>query len=411
MPDEARTKQDHELSEVQKPDLLAVVSFPLWPPANGAVLRCTRMLKELSRLWNIRLISPDPGEVAFNPAAFGITSFVPVCLHGRWTYYPGQYDTGPLIAAVRKEQESRPALAALLFTGSEFLAKELDDFPPTVADRIDCLTLGVWRQVLKADGMRAAASKLLEVGRVLQYERSVASTPFATVVVGESDRMCLERLVGTTRTRVISNGVDVGPDPGPGAESPDPTVVFSGVMDYPPNVDAALFFCHSVWPRIRRGRPDAVLRIVGRSPTEEVQELAKLEGVEVTGEVPEMGPVLAAGWVAVAPLRMGSGVPNKVLEAWAAGTPVVLTPLATNGVPATARFPDLIQDTAEGMAGTVIRLLDRPGMRHALGRESYSEAARLSWRQAAESIHRLLLDAVRHRHGLDRVPSLSSRQL
>lgn len=399
MPVEDLTFPEGSGGGISRPELLAVVSFPLWPPANGAVLRCTSLLRELGRKWSIRLVSPDPGQTDFDPASFGVDRFIPVKLSGEWTYYPGQYDPSPLVAAVRKEQEREPALAALLFMGSEFLANDIEDFPPSVADRIDCLTLGTWRQFLHAGGIREAASKLYELARVLLYERSVASTPFATVVVGEADQMCLERLVGTVRTTVISNGVEVGPDPGPQAENPHPTVVFSGVMDYAPNVDAVEYFSRSVWPLVRASCPDAHFRIAGRVPSPRVLALAKIPGIEVMGEVPLMGPVLSQGWVAVAPLRLGSGVPNKVLEAWAAGTPVVLTQLATNGIQATARFPALIQDSPEGMAKAIVRLLDRPQERDALGRAAYAEASRLSWGVAAGRVHRLLLDAVSDRYG------------
>jgi glycosyltransferase involved in cell wall biosynthesis len=330
-------------------------------------------------------------------------------LVGRWTYYPAQYDSKPLRDAVRAELEREPVSAALLFTGSEFLAEELDGFPPTVADRVDCMTLIGWRELWRTRGLRKAMTRLHDLSLMLRYERRVASAPFATVVVGEDDRACLERLVGSSGVSVIPNGVDVGPDPGIQAESSRPTVVFSGVMDYLPNVDAAEFFATRVWPLVRTKRPDALFRIVGRRPAPEVEALGRLEGVEVAGAVPDMGEVLAKAWVAVAPLRIGSGVRNKVLEAWAAGTPVVLTTMATNGLPGTARFRNLIQDSPRDMAAAVLRLLDRSGERALLGRAAYQEACRQSWGVVGAQVHGLLMDAMLERVGQGAVPDTEVR--
>jgi len=379
--------------EPLKPELVAVASFPLWPAANGAVLRCTHLLRELSSRWSVRLVAPDPSESGFDPSRFGISRFVPVSLEGRWTYFPAQYDTRPLLKAVQAEVDRAPAAAALLFSGSEFLAKEVVGCPPAVADRIDCMTLTGWRHLRRARSVREGLSLLHDLSLMARYEREVAHTPYATVVVGEDDRRFLDRLLGARDISVIPNGVDVGPDPGPASEAPAPTVVFSGVMDYTPNVDAVEFFSSRVWPRVKAAVPHAVFRIAGRSPSLRVRALEAEDGVEVTGEVPDMHPELARGWVAVAPLRIGSGVRNKVLEAWAAGTPVVLTSRATNGLPGTERFRDLIRDTPEEMAQVVIRLLTDARERTRLGRAAYREACRQSWQAVGKRVHGLLSEA------------------
>ncbi len=113
------------------------------------------------------------------------------------------------------------------------------------------------------------------------------------------------------------------------------------------------------------------------------------------GEVPEMFPVLARAWVAVAPIRQGSGVRNKILEAWAAGKPVVMTEIATNGLPAAREFDGLIADNPQRMARVVIRLLSDSVERERLGRLGHKSALARGWSVAGEAVDALLRQAIR----------------
>src|SRR5690606_23613025 len=136
-------------------------------------------------------------------------------------------------------------------------------------------------------------------------------------------------------TTVLKNGVDLEHfRPDPDAAEPG-HLVFTGVMNYYPNVDACRFFCAEVLPLVRKRHPEARLSIVGSQPTAEVLELAREPGVTVTGFVPETNDWLRRASVAVAPLRIARGIQNKVLEAMAMGLPVVGTTSATQGVGAT----------------------------------------------------------------------------
>lgn len=374
--------------------LLAVSSFPLWPPANGAVLRCTRILEELGRSWEIHLVAPLSKELDNGYPECGVAEFFPVSLEGKWTYFPAQYDTRPLVDVVALTvRDSEPA-AALLFSGTEFLARRIAGFPPTVADRIDCMTLTAFRSLTNEVGSSRWISRLNNLRKLLWYERSVARVPFATVTVGEEDARWLEWGLGTTNVHLVSNGVDAGPDPGPQAEGGTPVVIFTGAMDYGPNVDAVEFFSRRVWPQVVSARPEAEFHIVGKNPSPSVRDLGALRGVEVIGEVAEMLPVLAKAWVAVAPIRLGSGVRNKVLEAWAAGKPVVMTEMATNGLPEAKGFGDLIVDNPQRMARVVSRLVSDPSERERMGRLGYRFALARSWAVAGDAVDALLRQAV-----------------
>ena len=141
------------------------------------------------------------------------------------------------------------------------------------------------------------------------------------------------------RVRAISNGVDAGYfDPALPTDAPyptdRPTFVFTGTMDYPPNVDAVAWFAEAVLPLVRQQAPDAAFFIVGASPAPQVQALSALPGVSVTGRVPDVRPYLAHAAAAVAPMRIARGIQNKVLEAMAMARPVIVTPDALEGIAA-----------------------------------------------------------------------------
>src|SRR5262249_23612282 len=118
---------------------------------------------------------------------------------------------------------------------------------------------------------------------------------------------------------------------------PDPTetrpiVLFTGTMNHPPNVDAACFFARDVMPRVREAVPTAEFWIVGRDPTSEVQALSQLTGVQVTVFVPDIREYIARAMVVVVPLRFGSGMRNKILEAWGMEKCVVSTRVGAEGL-------------------------------------------------------------------------------
>ena len=208
--------------------------------------------------------------------------------------------------------------------------------------------------------------------RRLRLIEAGASVPFDRVtVVSEREASEYRRTVGdASRLSVVSNGVDLDAySPGPPWEGEDamPRVVFVGQMDYPPNVEAVRWFARRVWPEVRAAVPAAVFRIVGRSPSGEVASLGSRAGVEVTGEVASVVDELHAAAVVVAPLRIARGVQNKVLEAMAAGRPVICSPQAYEGVGGLRGSELLVADTPEQWVRDVVSLLRDPGLRSHIG--------------------------------------------
>lgn len=158
---------------------------------------------------------------------------------------------------------------------------------------------------------------------------------------------------------VIANGVDheaFARDDRP--QSAEPTVVFTGAMDYRPNHEAAAWFIQAVWPRILERSPRANLWVVGRQPPPSLVTLGQRPGVRVTGTVADVRPYLHAAWVAVAPLAVARGVQNKVLEAMAATLPTVISPAVARGIHATPGSDTVVADGADGWTEAVVSLLE-----------------------------------------------------
>ena len=204
---------------------------------------------------------------------------------------------------------------------------------------------------------------------LLAFERLAAARFDHSLFVSEHEWQRFVALApeAAQRTSWISNGVDFDyfspshdlalPFVGEGAD-----LVFTGRMDYRPNIDAVQWFARDVMPALRRRVPAARFWIVGAAPTGDVRALAGLPGVQVTGRVPDTRPYLAAADVVVAPLRIARGIQNKLLEAMAMARPVVATPEAFQGVRAEPGRDILL---ASGIAETVQRIADVLDGRHA----------------------------------------------
>lgn len=197
--------------------------------------------------------------------------------------------------------------------------------------------------------------------RLLAFERRAVSRAAAGVLVTQAEVNLFDRLAPECRDRMhaIENGVDSSYfAPSDGFESPFPAgetaLVFTGVMDYWPNVDAVTWFAREVLPAIARRRPDVRFYVVGMSPAASVTALASDPRVVVTGKVADVRPYLQHAAAVVAPLRVARGVQNKILEAMSMGRPVVASADAAAGV---AAAPGIDIEAAAGAAEFVERTL------------------------------------------------------
>jgi sugar transferase (PEP-CTERM/EpsH1 system associated) len=208
-------------------------------------------------------------------------------------------------------------------------------------------------------------------GRLLRdYEAAVARMAGLCLLSTVKEEALLTSFAPWARTAVIPNGVDLTYFALNGHAASEPVVVFTGAMDYLPNIDAVQFFCTQILPKIQKDVSGARFFIVGLNPAPSVVRLGKLTGVVVTGAVPDVRPFYAQASVCVAPLRIARGVQNKVLQAMAMGLPVVATRQACEGIEAQPEQDLLVEDDPAAFAARIIELLKKPETRSALGRRA-----------------------------------------
>jgi sugar transferase (PEP-CTERM/EpsH1 system associated) len=196
-----------------------------------------------------------------------------------------------------------------------------------------------WRQYADAHTGLKRAIYRREARRLAAFERAVAESFDASLLVSASEAAFFRRAVPAAANRVhgIANGVDAkhwhpqGIHANPYALG-ERTLVFVGAMDYRANVDAVAWFVREVWPAITARQPLARFYIVGSKPAAAVRALAAVEGVRVTGRVEDVRPYVAHAHAVVAPLRIARGIQNKVLEALAMEKVVLATPQAWEGI-------------------------------------------------------------------------------
>lgn len=171
----------------------------------------------------------------------------------------------------------------------------------------------------------------VEAQRLLGYERYIAKISSHALVHTEIEKDDFGRLIPGIPVTVVGNGVDLDYFRSAGGEKKPGSMVFTGVMDYRPNIDAVVWFCDEILPLVQTEIPGANFTICGSRPAQAVRRLAKRRGVTVTGWVPDARPYLDRAEIFVAPLRMGRGVQNKLLEALAMGLPCVASMAAWCG--------------------------------------------------------------------------------
>jgi len=244
---------------------------------------------------------------------------------------------------------------------------------PIVWDSVDCISSLFRRAATESAAARVRAAAKFELPRTERYEPHVAARFDRVLMTSEVDRLDLlqlaERASANLRSdhvAVVPNGVDLGYYC-PSTDAREPlTLVITGKMSYHANATAAVRFVEEVMPAVWRQLPDVRLCIVGKDPPPDV---AKLGGpkVLVTGVVEDIRPYLRRAAIAVAPIQYGVGIQNKVLEAFACGTPVVATPQAVSALEAKPGRDVVVASGPAELAGSIISLLRDPGRQVSIG--------------------------------------------
>ncbi len=233
--------------------------------------------------------------------------------------------------------------------------------------------------------LRQAARR--QVSRTRRYEINVCKNFHQVIHISEEDRKKFGACHPKAPLDVVEPGIDLEYYK-PSTRPPQPhRVVFTGAMNYFPNVDAVHFFCESIWPLVRQTIPEAEFFIVGQRPEDSVQALHGKNGVTVTGRVEDIRESVHKGAVYVSPLRVGGGIKLKMLEALALGKAVVTTPIGIEGLKVNPGKHLLSRESPEAFAGAVIQLLKQEEQRKQMEGNARAWAeAHGGWERAVEKL-------------------------
>lgn len=361
------------------PDLLFLTQRLPYPPIKGEKIRPLQILKYLTQWYDVHLgcLIDDPADAQhvdtiramcrdMHVAALDRKVAKLMCLRGLVTGESLSVtffrDRG-LTRWVRDVVEHvRPKV---IFVNSGNMAPYVLDLPKREARICDLADVDSekWRAYSETTSGPMRLVYRREWGKVAALERRIADEFDVSSFVSDAEAALFASLIPERvgHIRGVSSGVDhryfdPALDHAPAFDTTLPTYVFTGTMDYPPNVDAVVWFATEILPVIRRTVPAARFYIVGNGPSAEVRRLASIAGVFVTGRVPDVRPYLAHATAGVAPMRIARGIQNKVLEAMSLGKAVVLTSGALEGIEAEPGTDVLLADTVEDFAAGCCRL-------------------------------------------------------
>jgi sugar transferase (PEP-CTERM/EpsH1 system associated) len=236
---------------------------------------------------------------------------------------------------------------------------------PFVLDMVD-VDSAKWAQMAeRTSGPRRWLFRR-EAATLRSFERVAAARAGVTLVVNRREGETLRAVAPGARIEVVENGVDVEAFRPPDAVERSPVVIFCGVLDYVPNEEGLLWFLKSVWPRVRSTRHEARFAIIGSNPTRRLQGAAARDAsVDMVGRVSTVQPYLWRSAVSVVPLFLARGLQNKVLEAFAAGLPAVVTPEVAEGLPSHVRAACRVATRPDDFSRAIVDLLDVTAARRA----------------------------------------------
>ena len=236
----------------------------------------------------------------------------------------------------------------------------------------------------------------IESAKVRPYEATVCADYERVFLCGSSDIQAIEETAPIPNARICPHGQDIPPIERVHRTARVPgAIAMSGVMSTYTNVDAVSWFARDVFPLVVQRVPEAKFWIVGRNPQRAVRALQREGKVIVTGEVPDVYDWLCRAEVAVAPLRIGAGMQNKIVQAMACELPVVATSIANEGIGAKAQSQILLCDDPAEMADAVVGLLRDAELRRNLGAAARQFVeAHWSWDAHFERLEGWLEEAV-----------------
>jgi len=341
-----------------KPPLLLLCHRIPFPPNKGDKIRSYHLLRYLSEHYQVYLgaFVDDPEDwqyadkleelceevclVTLNPKLARLKSLQAFC-KGEALSLP-YYLSGEMTRWVNKLEASKGIERVVVYSAvmAQYIAGAKYETSTKIADMVD-VDSEKWREYSQQKNFPMSWVYRREAQRLLKFEHHVAESFDRSLFVSTAEADKFKELAPDVASRVgsYSNGVDIEYFcPQRSFSSPykenENALVFTGAMDYWPNIDAVRWFARDVFPAVMLNNPQARFYIVGSNPAAQVRKLADLPGVVVTGRVDDVRPYLTHAAVAIAPMRIARGIQNKVLEAMAMARPVIVSEAGIEGIKA-----------------------------------------------------------------------------
>ena len=380
--------------------MLVVVPWFLFPTISGGRVRTADVLRGLKGgRFDVTLLMPAPqgvpaGSGEATRAALGdrLAELERVC--DRWSLWHDDSARGglrrvaalasslPVSVALDRSSAAREAIDAALAESPDVVVIDFVHTAIVCPERFEvpslCFTHNVESEIYARHAERAAGLKRgvwrSQARKMQDFERTTLARFDTVIAVSDRDAETFQRDLGIERVRTIPTGVDVdfhdlGPEPRDGdLRRESPRLVFTGSMDWLPNIDAVEWFCDEVWPELDKLTTGASLTVVGRDPTPKLVDFVERSGVPctLTGRVPDVRPFVHEADVSLIPLRIGGGTRLKAFEALALGSPLVSTSLGVEGLPLSPGRDVAIGDTAATFANAIADVLSAGELRSSM---------------------------------------------
>ena len=385
--------------------LMVILSRVPYPLEKGDKLRAYHLVKRLARKHEIYLFCLSDGPTAQEHLdhLHQFCAHIEVVRIERWRIvlklFSAIFSRLPFqVAYFHHRKAQRRINAALeqfrpehilcqLVRTTEYV-REVHDVPKTL-DYMDTLSKGLERRSEMAPTLLAPLFRA-ETRRLIRYENLMLDLFDHSVIISAQDR---EYIYHPWRDRiaVIPNGVDSEHfTPRHGRQDHD--IVFTGNMNYPPNIDSALYLAQQILPLVRRTRPNTTLLISGVAPSQSVRDLGRTDPlIHVSGWVKDIRDSYASARLFVAPMQIGTGLQNKLLEAMAMRIPCITSTLANNAVGARPGDAILVGNSPEEYAAHILHLLDDPAERARIAENGYQFIrSQFDWDKAPEKLDRMI---------------------
>jgi sugar transferase (PEP-CTERM/EpsH1 system associated) len=392
--------------------LFVTSRFP-FPPDKGDKIRAYHPIKLLSQHHEIDLLSfldePSTSEYKLWMKKFckettliELRKFRMNLLLGAGLFsrYPSQvfcYRSNLMKAEIRRHlAQKRYDLVHLVCGRLAEYGKELHTVP-TVIDWIDSLSLSTERKYRLEKNSLKRLGYHYEWKKMMKYEISTIRDFEACLMTSSVDKEYLK----SDSIFVVPNGVDTGAFK-PILSKKDVDIVFTGNMNYYPNVESCVFFCRDVLPLILKDRPKTTFCMVGKDPAKDIRRLHDGKNVIVTGYVDSIADWINKSRLFVAPMVAGAGIQNKILEAMACKVPVVSTELGNEGIGAEKDAEIVVADDPKLLADKILHMLRNTDKREKIAENAFELVRnRFSWEAVAAKIEQVYTLALNKRHVYD----------